>query len=131
GWVNVNCAPRTFTVREQLIVSTGLPTGYMRTEKQYENFVIELEWRHMKPAGNAGLFIWGDGMTAPGTPFARGIEVQILDHAYVEQYEKRTGMKGTSFTGHGDVFSIHGATMKPDRPHPAGWAHSLPIEQLC
>ncbi|MFN0055761.1 MAG: DUF1080 domain-containing protein, partial [Planctomycetales bacterium] len=53
GWVNVNCAPGTFTVKEGIIVSTGIPTGVIRTEKQYENFIIELEWRHMRPAGNA------------------------------------------------------------------------------
>jgi hypothetical protein len=44
-------------------------------------------------------------------PFLRGIEVQVLDHGYAEQYEKRTGKKSTSFTTHGDVFPIHGATM--------------------
>src|SRR5262245_65548640 len=79
GWVNVNCAPGTFSVRDGIIVSTGVPTGVMRTERMYENFVIELEWKHLHPAGNAGLFLWGDAMTAQGTPFARGIEVQILD----------------------------------------------------
>ncbi len=120
GWVNVNCAPGTFSVRDEMIVSTGVPTGVMRTEKQYENFVIELEWRHMKPGGNAGLFIWGDGVTAPGTPFARGIEVQILD-----------GRNSETYTSHGDVFSIHGAHMKPDRPHPKGAERCLPSEHRC
>ncbi|MGE5193049.1 MAG: DUF1080 domain-containing protein [Deltaproteobacteria bacterium] len=118
GWVNVNCAPGTFTVRDGMIVSTGVPTGFMRTDRQYENFVIELEWRHLKAGGNAGLFVWGDALTAPGTPFTRGIEVQILDGVNTENY-----------TSHGDVFAIHGATMKPDRPHPAGWMRCLPGEQ--
>ena len=58
GWINVNCAPNTFSVRDGIIVSTGVPTGVMRTGKQYENFELELEWRHMKPEGNAGLFVW-------------------------------------------------------------------------
>src|SRR5438874_4145274 len=120
GWVNVNCAPGTFTVRDEMIVSTGVPTGVMRTEKQFENFIVELEWRHMKPGGNAGLFIWGDGVTAPGTPFARGIEVQILD-----------GRNSDTYTSHGDVFSIHGAHMKPDRPHPKGAERCLPSEHRC
>src|SRR2546426_275370 len=75
GWVNVNCAPNTFSVRDGIIVSTGVPTGVMRTVKQYENFQLELEWRHMKEGGNAGLFVWADPITAPGTPFARAIEV--------------------------------------------------------
>ena len=117
GWINVNCAPGTFTVRDEMIVSTGVPTGFMRTEKQYENFVVELEWRHLKPGGNAGFFVWGDALTAPGTPFMRSIEVQILDGVNTENY-----------TSHGDVFAIHGATMKPDRPHPAGWRRCLPSE---
>ena len=98
GWVNVNVAPETFTVKDGMIVSTGKPTGTIRTERMYENFVLELEWRHMKPMGNAGLFIWADPLTAVGTPFSRGIEVQVLD-----------GRNSESYTSHGDVFSIHGA----------------------
>src|SRR5438045_1081803 len=37
GWVNVNCAPETFFVKDNEIITTGKPTGYLRTEKQYEN----------------------------------------------------------------------------------------------
>lgn len=116
GWVPMNIHPSTFTVRDGMIVSTGVPTGIMRTDRMYENFVVEMEWKHLVPAGNAGLFIWGDGVNAPGTPFARGIEVQILDHAYVDKHPTARG----NATGHGDVFPIHGATMVPDRPHPRG-----------
>jgi hypothetical protein len=118
GWVNVNLAPDTFTVKDGLLVSTGKPTGTIRTERMYENFIMELEWRHLVPGGNAGVFIWGDPLTAVGTPFNRGIEVQVLDGRETENY-----------TSHGDVFAIHGATMTPDRPHPAGWARSLPSEK--
>src|SRR5215207_3493111 len=71
GWVNVNCAPNTFSVRDSMIVSTGVPTGVMRTDRQYENFELELEWKHMKPGGNAGCFVWADPITSPGVPFAR------------------------------------------------------------
>ncbi len=79
GWVDVNCAPGTFTVRDGMIHCTGIPTGIMRTDKQYENFILELEWRHAQEGGNAGLFVWSYPLTAPGTPFARSIEVQIMD----------------------------------------------------
>jgi len=103
-----------------MIVSTGKPTGTMRTERMYENFILELEWRHMVAGGNAGVFIWGDPITAVGTPFSRGIEVQVLD-----------GRNSDSYTSHGDVFSIHGARMKPDRPHPGGWERCLPSEKRC
>ena len=118
GWVPVNVAPGTFTVKDGLIVSTGKPTGTMRTEKMYENFILELEWRHMVAGGNAGVFIWGDPITAVGTPFSRGIEVQVLD-----------GRNSETYTSHGDVFSIWGAKMKPDRPHPKGGERCLPSER--
>src|SRR3954462_8525112 len=79
GWVPVNVAPgKTCTVKDGEIHCTGVPTGVMRTERHYENFIIELDWIHMKPGGNSGLFIWGDAITSPGVPFTRGIEVQIL-----------------------------------------------------
>jgi hypothetical protein len=118
GWVNVNVAPGTFTVKDGIIVSTGKPTGTIRTERMYENFVMEVEWRHLVPGGNAGIFIWGDPLSAVGTPFSRGIEVQVLD-----------GRETANYTSHGDVFSIWGATMKPDRPHPGGAQRCLPSEK--
>ena len=120
GWIPVNVAPGTFSVRDGIIVSTGVPTGVMRTEKQYENFLLELDWMHVQPGGNAGLFVWSDPLTAPGVPFTRAIEVQILD-----------GQNGPNYTSHGDLFSIHGAVMTPDRPHPGGWMRSLPSERRC
>ena len=118
GWVPVNVAPKTFTVRDNMIVCDGKPTGVMRTEKMYENFILELEYMHLVPGGNAGLFVWSDAVTSPGVPFTRSIEVQILD-----------GSNSETHTSHGDIFSIHGATMKPDRPHPRGAMRCLPSER--
>jgi hypothetical protein len=120
GWVQVNCAAETFTVKDGIIVCTGIPTGVLRSDKQYENFILELEWKHLKPKGNSGLFIWSDPLPVTGKPFTRSIEVQILD-----------GLETKNYTSHGDVFAIQGATMKPDRPHPAGWMRCLPSEQRC
>src|ERR1051325_2358642 len=68
GWVNVNCAPKTFTVRDEMIVCTGIPTGLLRTTRQYENFELDLEWRHLHEGGNSGLYIWSDPLTARGQP---------------------------------------------------------------
>jgi hypothetical protein len=117
GWVNANCAPETWSVRDGIIHCTGRPTGALRTERQFENFILEVEWRHLSSGGNSGVFIWGTPIAAPGVPFLRGIEVQVLDHGYAEQYEKQTGKKSDWFTTHGDVFPIHGATMKPFGRH--------------
>jgi len=80
GWVNANCAPETWSVREGMIHCTGRPTGAPRTTRQYENFILEVEWRHLSRSGNSGVFIWGTPIAAPAVPFLRGFEVQVLDH---------------------------------------------------
>lgn len=119
GWVNVNCAPGTFYAKNNEIVTTGEPTGFLRTDRQYENFVLEFEWMHVREKGmaNSGLFVWGDPLPAVGTPYTRGIEVQVLIN-----YESDWA------TSHGDLFSIWGAHCKPDRPHPKGAERCLPSE---
>jgi len=120
GWVPVNVAPNTFSARDGMIVSKGKPTGIMRTGRMYENFILEIEWKHVHPKGNAGIFVWSEPMTAPGTPFAKAIEVQVLD--------PEAGNPEGIATGHGDLFAIHGAHLTPDRPHPRGWERCLPDE---
>lgn len=104
GWKNVNCAPETWSVKDGMIHCTGKPTGELRTTRQYENFILELDWRHLKPGGNAGVFVWAGPISAKGQPFLRAIEVQVLDHGYGNT---------KSYTTHGDVFPIHGSKMKP------------------
>jgi hypothetical protein len=123
GWVNVNCAPETFFVKDNKIITTGKPTGFLRTARQYENFILEFEWMHIntKEVGNSGLFVWGDPLPAQGTGYTRGIEVQVLVNLEKEGY----------YTSHGDLFSIWGARCTPDRPHPHGWERCLPSERRC
>jgi hypothetical protein len=104
GWVRVNTAPSTWTIEDGMIVCSGKPIGELRTERMYQNFILELEWRHMKPRGNAGVFVWADDITAKGVPFHRSIEVQVLENDYGNT---------ESHTTHGDIFPIHGATMTP------------------
>src|SRR6476659_1801545 len=126
GWAYVNTPTKTFYVKDNEIVTTGTPTGFLRTDKQYENFILEMEWMHENKdkVGNSGLFVWGDPLPGVGTPYTRGIEVQVLVN--LEYKDKKTG--AVTATSHGDLFSIHGATCKPDRPHPLGWARCLPSE---
>ena len=57
GWTNVNCAPGTWTAIDGLLHSTGVPIGELRTTRMYQNFILELEWRHLQPKGNAGVFV--------------------------------------------------------------------------
>jgi hypothetical protein len=127
GWVNVNCAPSTFFVKDGEIVTTGKPTGFLRTARQYENFVAEFDWMHVPPepgaVGNSGFFVWADPIPAIGTGYTRGIEVQVLVNL---THKNKKGQ--IAATSQGDLFSIWGATCVPDRPHPDGWARCLPSE---
>jgi hypothetical protein len=127
GWVNVNGAPGTFYVKDDQIITTGRPTGYLRTAKQYENFIAEFDWMHIpnKPGeyGNSGFFVWADPIPAVGTGYTRGIEVQVLVNL---TYRNKKGEVTAS--SHGDLFSIWGAKCVPDRPHPDGAERCLPSE---
>ncbi len=120
GWRNSNCAADTFFVKDKELVTTGKPIGFLHTAKQYENFELEVEWMHVnkKEIGNSGIFVWCDSLPAVGTPFTRGIEVQVLVN-YPD-----VGWA----TNHGDLFSIWGAHCKPARPHPKGYERCLPSE---
>ena len=119
GWVVVNTAPSTWKFDGNgTLICSGKPIGEIRTERMYQNFILELEWRHLVPKGNAGVFVWADDITARGQPFIRGIEIQVLENAYgnTERY-----------TTHGDIFPIHGATMTPSNGR--GGMRSFPTEK--
>ena len=117
-------------MKDGQIITTGKPTGYLRTEKQYENFIAEFDWMHVPPkpgaVGNSGFFVWADPLPAVGTGYTRGIEVQVLVNL---TYKNKKGE--ITATSQGDLFSIWGATCVPDRPHPDGWARCLPSENHC
>lgn len=126
GWVNVSTYASTWTVAKDetgapVIRCSGIPDGFMRTGKAYENFILEFDWKHLSEPANAGLFIWSDPYCATGAPFPRATEVQIMLTP-----DKMDGQGRTMYTGHGDIFSIFGARLKPDRPHPAGRERCLP-----
>jgi hypothetical protein len=119
GWREVNTAPSTWSFNEEgYLVCTGKPIGEIRTERMYQNFILEIEWRHLVPKGNAGIFVWADDITAKGQPFHRGVEVQVLENAYGQS-------KG--HTTHGDIFPIHGATMTPENGR--GGSRAFPTEE--
>ena len=104
GWQRVNTDESTWSIEDGMLICSGKPTGELRTTRKYQNFILEVEWRHMKPRGNAGIFVWADDITAPGVPFHRSIEVQVLENAYGNT---------RGYTTHGDIFPIHGAKMEP------------------
>jgi hypothetical protein len=131
---NVNCDKDTFTWKDGEVHCTGQPIGVCRTKKQYTNFELVAEWRHLKSAGNSGIFVWAPpeglkDLKRNQLPRA-GIEVQVLDHGYLEQYEKRTKKKADWFTTNGDVFPVGSSKMKPFAPTSPDGSRSFPRKNL-
>ncbi len=127
GWVNVNCAPDTWSVKDGMIHCSGKPTGVMRSEKQYENFVIHIEWMHLKPGGNSGLFAWSDAVTGPGKALPKGMEIQMLELDWVNQNKLKDGSLPPEAYVHGELFGV-GVEIVPDNPR---GKRSKSVENRC
>ena len=115
GWVNVNTDPDTWTVKEGLLVCRGQPIGVMRSEKQYENFVLHIEWRHMKAGGNSGVFAWSEGTVPQGRRLPKGMEIQMLELDWVN-LNKRDGKPNHIGYISGELFGAGGLQATPDNP---------------
>jgi len=131
----VNCKPETWTWTNETVHCTGTPTGVIRTENVYTNFELVAQWRHLKSGGNSGIFVWAtpesihDLEQGKRGPFPSGIEVQVLDHGYKEQYEKGN-KKADWFTTNGDVFPVGSTRMKPFPPISPDGSRSFPSKNL-
>lgn len=130
----VNCKPETWTWNGGAVHCTGQPVGVIRTVKPVGNFELVAEWRHLKPGGNSGLFVWASEEALkglePGSLPPGGIEVQVLDHGYTQQYEQESGKKADWFTTNGDVFPVGKSKMKPFEPLSPDGSRSFPRKQL-
>ncbi len=116
GWVDVNTARDTWTVKDGLLVCSGQPIGVMRSEKQYENFVLHIEWRHMQPGGNSGVFVWSEGCVPPGTSLPKGMEVQMLELDWINLHRTKDGEPQHIGYISGELFGANGLTATPDNP---------------
>ena len=132
-FVNVNCNPDTWTWKDGDAHCTGQPVGVIRSQKEYANFELVAQWRHLKSAGNSGIFVWTIPTSLenlkPGS-LPQGIEVQVLDHGYTEQFEAQTGKKADWFTTHGDVFPVGTSKMTPFPPTSPDGSRSFPTKRL-
>jgi hypothetical protein len=128
GWVNVNTAPDTWSVRDGLLVCSGHPIGVMRSEKQYENFLLHIEWRHLEPGGNSGVFVWSEGSVPEGRRLPTGCEVQMLELDWVKLHRHKDGTLPPIAYVHGELFGAGGMKTTPDNPR---GARSKSIENRC
>jgi hypothetical protein len=133
-FAGVNGDADTWTWKDNMLVSTGTPIGVLRARQKVTNFEMVIEWRHLKPAGNSGVFVWVPeqalAQLKSGVLPGYGIEVQMLDHAFRDQYEKSSGRKGDWFTTHGDIFAVGKSKLTPFPPVSPNGSRSFPRKEL-
>jgi len=122
GWVDVNTSKETWKVKNKILISSGKPIGVMRTDRQYENFVLEIEWKHMEAGGNSGVFVWSEGTPQEKDPLTKAIEVQMLELDWARQHNE------TDAYVHGELFPTMGMTAIPDNPR---GNRSKSLEKRC
>ncbi len=127
GWVNVNTDPDTWSVKKGILVCKGKPIGVMRSEKQYENFILHIEWMHMEPGGNSGTFAWSDANPNPKSRLPNGVEIQMLELDWVKLNTRGDVVPPIAYV-HGELFGVGGVTTVPDNPR---GTRSKSIENLC
>jgi len=127
GWVNVNTDADTWSVRDGILVCSGQPIGVMRTDRQYENFILHIEWRHMEAGGNSGVFVWADAEPPEGQRLPEGVEVQMLDLEWVNLNKKNGKLPPIAYV-HGELFGVGGVETTPDNPR---GTRSKSIENRC
>lgn len=115
GWINVNTAEDTWKFRDGVLFSTGRPIGVMCSEKEYENFLLHIEWKHMEAGGNSGVFVWSDGRPDPASRLPNGVEVQMLELDW-PNLNKRDGVIPPVAYVHGELFGVGGVKTTPDNP---------------
>jgi hypothetical protein len=61
--------------KECVLVCTGKPDGYIRTEKSYENFELGLEWKYSDdPNGNSGILLY---VTEKDMIWPKSLQIQL------------------------------------------------------
>lgn len=63
--------------KEKAIICKGVPAGYIYTEKDYTNYVLELEWRWApdKPPSNSGVLL---RLVGEHKIWPRSVEAQLM-----------------------------------------------------
>jgi hypothetical protein len=92
GWVNIPGSKESWKVDRDYLISTGTPHGYLRSQKQYEHFILEFDSKSAVDSG--AIMIHADPLPAVGQPLPRGILCKL-------------GVANTNF-----VIPVNGATIK-------------------
>lgn len=69
---------KPFLVRNGMLVSLGTPNGHLLTDKEYENYRLEVEYRFAGEPGNCGVLVHASGSRNLYQMFPKSIEVQMM-----------------------------------------------------
>lgn len=127
GWVNVNTDPDTWSVKDGILICKGKPIGVMRSDRQYENFILHIEWMHKEPGGNSGVFVWSAARPGEKNRLPNGVEVQMLELDWPKLHI-RDGVEPPIAYVHGEVWGVNGVKTVPDNPR---GERSKSIENRC
>lgn len=127
NWIDVNTGAATWSFDGDELVCEGLPIGVIRSENQYENFIMYVEWKHLSDGGNSGTFVWSDATPGPND-LPNGLEVQMLELDWVNQHKNDKGELPPIAYVHGELFGVGGVETVPDTPR---GSRSKSIENRC
>ncbi len=71
-------APASFTARDGMLVSLGVPRGHLVTDRTYRNYRLEVEYRFPRDGGNCGVLVHASRPRALSKMFPQSIEVQMF-----------------------------------------------------
>ena len=126
-WIDVNTSENTWSKKRRVLKCFGEPIGVMRSERQYENFLLHIEWKHTEPGGNSGVFVWSDAIPDEKSRLPNGVEVQMLELDWVK-LNTRDGVIPPDAYVHGELFGVGGVTTTPDNPR---GTRSKSVENRC
>jgi hypothetical protein len=106
GWRMVGGKPDAWVVRDGLLVAQAGGGGWLASEKEYADYLVEFEFR-LPPDGNSGFFL---RPPLEGNPAFEGIEVQLLDDAAPQYANLRPDQYCAS------IYGIAAASPRVSRP---------------
>jgi hypothetical protein len=122
GWtffMRSNSAPeKTWSVTNGVIHCLGRPTGFLRTEKDYSNYKLTVEWRFVRvapKANNTGVLVQ---MQAEEKIWPKCIECQGMDQKQGD-FWLHSGAAAAGFPGDGKK-STHVPMAGPPNEKPVG-----------
>ena len=118
---------KPFIVRNGLLVSLGTPGGHLISEKTYQNYILEFEYRFADKPGNCGVLVHASTPRALYGMFPKSIEVQMMhsnagdfwciqEDVQVDEMEKRRGPKENWGISEGKERRIINLTDNSEKP---------------